>query len=39
MAIVGGQAHRIIGYRDEEHYKRLDSLGQYGGRGGQSLDG
>ena len=38
MAIVGGHGQRIIGYRDKEHYERLDGLGLYGGRGGTSLN-
>ena len=38
MAIVGGYGHRIIGYRDKEHYERIDELGLYGSRGGASLN-
>lgn len=37
MAIVGGYGHRILGYRDQEHYERVDELGLYGGRGGTPL--
>lgn len=37
LAIVGGHGHRIIGYRDREHYERLDKQGLYGGRGGYPL--
>jgi acetyltransferase-like isoleucine patch superfamily enzyme len=38
LAIVGSQEHRIIGWRDEEHYSSLENQAQYGGRGGASLD-
>lgn len=38
MAIVGGCGHRIIGYRNKEHYARLDKLELYGGRGGAPLN-
>lgn len=37
MAIVGGYGHRILGYRDQEHYERLNDVGLYGGRGGAPL--
>jgi maltose O-acetyltransferase len=38
LAIVGGHGHRILGYRDCDHYESLDRQGHYGGRGGRSLD-
>ncbi len=34
MAIVASQPWRQIGSRDEEHYRRLDEAGEYGGLGG-----
>jgi acetyltransferase-like isoleucine patch superfamily enzyme len=37
MAIVGSQPARIITYRDEEHYRRLESAGKYGGVNGRPL--
>lgn len=37
LAIVGGNPARILKFRDKEHYDNLESLGQYGGRGGKPL--
>lgn len=37
LAIIGSHGHRIIGYRNEEHYQELDRQGLYGGRAGRPL--
>jgi maltose O-acetyltransferase len=38
MAIVGNQHHRIIKYRDEKHYKKLDQNQSYGAVSGKKLN-
>jgi maltose O-acetyltransferase len=35
LAIVGSAPPRILKYRDEEHYRRLNQAGKYGGVSGQ----
>jgi len=37
LAIVGDGPAQIIGHRDELHYKELDQLQRYGGKGGKEL--
>jgi len=38
LAIVGGHGHRILKYRDEDHYQSLENQEAYGGRGGRPLN-
>ncbi len=37
LAIVGSQKWRLLGYRDREHYERLERKKEYGGRDGVPL--
>jgi maltose O-acetyltransferase len=39
LGIIGSAPWRIIGERDEEHYRRLEAEGRYGGRSGVALSG
>ncbi|MFQ5509839.1 MAG: acyltransferase [Leptospirillia bacterium] len=39
MTIVGNEPFRVLGRRDEAHYRKLDAAGKYGGVNGRSLDG
>ena len=34
FAIIGNQKWRILGYRDERKYRKLDKMGMYGGPDG-----
>ncbi|MDQ7837656.1 MAG: acyltransferase [Thermodesulfobacteriota bacterium] len=38
LAIVGSAKHRIIKYRDKDHYDRLNNARKYGGINGRPLD-
>ena len=37
LAIIGAPSWHILGHRDEEHYRRLDGEGSYGGISGRAL--
>ncbi len=37
FAVVVGSPHRIVKYRDAEHYRKLDALKSYGGIGGYPI--